>query len=142
VQVDGVKAVERRHVGGRVIHLCRHRDARVVDQDVQSAETGRHVLHQFLHLRGIGLVGLDGGGSHPQLFQATSRLGGFAIRGRVAEGHVGAFGGHGFGDGGTDSARSAGHQSDLALERLSHWKTPNSVPIGKNMELDDARSSE
>ena len=64
MDVDRILAGERRGIGIGIIDRAAHRDAGIVDEDVEPAEMFGDVVHQLFDFGGRRLVGLVGAGLH------------------------------------------------------------------------------
>ena len=114
MHIDRILAGERRGIGVGIIDRAAHRDAGIVDEDVEPAEMSGDVLHQLLDLGGRRLVGLEGAGFDALGLQLSDDGFGLVGGGDIADGDVGAFIGERAGAGCADAARTAGDEGNLA----------------------------
>ena len=92
-----------------------HPDGGVVDQDVQTAESGHDVVDQLGSQRRVRLVGPESGRLHPLVLQFLDYLRGLVGRGDVGDRDIRARVGQGMGGGRTQPSGTTGDEGDFVL---------------------------
>src|SRR5471032_718650 len=124
VDIDRKGALDGSQVDGWGAHRTGKQYTSIVHQDIEFAKLLHGLLYQRDNLGGIGLVGLDRGGTNPErlhfFYDGFGAVGGS----RITDDHISTVAGQFQGDGGTHAAGATGDKGDFFCEWLV-----NDIPV-------------